>query len=101
VPILVEGPSKVQQKQRRHSHAPVSGQTLDGHAPGNSAALAEGEEAATMQLTGRTTCDRIVVFEGGRQLVGRMVNVVVYEATAFTLFGVLAPPPAAPDVYVL
>jgi hypothetical protein len=41
------------------------------------------------------------VFEGRPELVGRMVKVVVYEATAFTLFGAVADVPAVPDVYAL
>jgi tRNA-2-methylthio-N6-dimethylallyladenosine synthase len=39
------------------------------------------------QLTGRTTCDRIVVFAGHSHLVGRLVNVLVEDASAVTLFG--------------
>jgi hypothetical protein len=40
-----------------------------------------------VQLTGRTPSDHIVVFGGNERLVGRTVNVVVEEATSFTLFG--------------
>jgi tRNA-2-methylthio-N6-dimethylallyladenosine synthase len=39
------------------------------------------------QLTGRTTCDRIVVFEGPERLIGEVVPVVVEDASAVTLFG--------------
>ncbi|MHC5541725.1 tRNA (N6-isopentenyl adenosine(37)-C2)-methylthiotransferase MiaB [Singulisphaera rosea] len=39
------------------------------------------------QLTGRTTCDRIVVFDGHERLVGRIVPVRIEDATAVTLFG--------------
>ncbi len=39
------------------------------------------------QLTGRTACDRIAVFDGPERLVGRMVRVVVEDASAVTLFG--------------
>ncbi len=39
------------------------------------------------QLTGRTTCDRIVVFEGHERLTGRFVDVKVEEVTVMTLFG--------------
>ena len=61
VEILVEGPSKTSRK-----HA---------------------EDGLLVQLTGRTACDRIVVFEGPRSLVGRIVPVEIYQTTAFTLFG--------------
>ena len=39
------------------------------------------------QLTGRTRCDRIVVFEGPERLLGRVVRVVVEDASAVALFG--------------
>ena len=39
------------------------------------------------QLTGRTACDRIAVFAGPERLVGRVVRVVVEDASAVTLFG--------------
>jgi tRNA-2-methylthio-N6-dimethylallyladenosine synthase len=39
------------------------------------------------QLTGRTACDRIVVFSGPDRLTGEIVRVVVEEASAVTLFG--------------
>jgi tRNA-2-methylthio-N6-dimethylallyladenosine synthase len=39
------------------------------------------------QLTGRTACDRIAVFDGTERLVGRMVRVAIEDASAVTLFG--------------
>jgi tRNA-2-methylthio-N6-dimethylallyladenosine synthase len=39
------------------------------------------------QLSGRTCCDRIVVFEGPESLIGEMVRVRVEDASAVTLFG--------------
>jgi len=39
------------------------------------------------QLTGRTSCDRIVVFDGHERLTGRFLKVSVEEVTAMTLFG--------------
>jgi len=61
VEVLVEGPSKT---SRKHAE--------DGH---------------VVQLTGRTVCDRIVVFEAPRSMIGTIVPVEVYEVTAVTLFG--------------
>jgi tRNA-2-methylthio-N6-dimethylallyladenosine synthase len=62
VEVLVEGPSKN--------------------------ALKHDEDAGLLvQLTGRTRTDHIVVFEGNRRLIGQTVDVLVEEATAFTLFG--------------
>jgi tRNA-2-methylthio-N6-dimethylallyladenosine synthase len=61
VQVLVEGPSK---KTARR----------DGWESGD-------------QLTGRTRCDRIVVFEGPERLVGELVRVLVEGASAVALFG--------------
>lgn len=59
VEILVEGPSKT---GRRHA-------------------------AAARQLTGRTPCDRIVVFDGPDDLIGQIVPIEIQQTSAFTLFG--------------
>ena len=47
------------------------------------------------QLTGRTHCDRIVVFEGPESLTGRMARVRIENASAVTLFGRVAEGQAA------
>lgn len=60
VEILVEGPSKTARRQ----------------SPG-----------APQQLVGRTVCDRIVVFNGPPNLVGRLLPVRIEKVDAFTLFG--------------
>ena len=41
----------------------------------------------TLQLTGRTHCDRIVVFDGNLRWVGRTMPIGIYDCTAFTLIG--------------
>jgi tRNA-2-methylthio-N6-dimethylallyladenosine synthase len=63
VEVLVEGPSKTFLK---------SSAELKDRLP---------------QLTGRTPTDHIVVFEGNNRLIGQTVEVLIREATAFTLFG--------------
>ena len=60
VDVLVEGPSK---KAR--------GASADG----------------IVQLTGRTSDDRIVVFDGHPRLVGEILPIGIYDCTAFTLMG--------------
>ncbi|MDR1959602.1 MAG: tRNA (N6-isopentenyl adenosine(37)-C2)-methylthiotransferase MiaB [Planctomycetaceae bacterium] len=52
---------------------------------GSGAAETASEE--TVQLTGRTPCDRIVVFDGPPRLAGRIITVNVVETAPFTLFG--------------
>ncbi len=65
VEVLVEGPSK----------------SAASKAPG------PGEFG---QLVGRTTCDRIVVFDGPGRLVGQLLPVEVEGVSAVTLFGRVA-----------
>ncbi len=70
VEVLVEGPSK-------RSDAAVN--DLSGGEP-----VTEG---TPIQLTGRTHCDRIVVFDGTKRLVGQIIPIGIYEISAFTLMG--------------
>ena len=62
VQVLVEGPSKK-----------VDLETVQPGTP--------------MQLTGRTHCDRIVVFDGTERLVGQTMAIGIYDVTAHTLIG--------------
>ncbi len=59
--VLVEGPSKAARKR--------------------------SDDGEITQLTGRTVCDRIVVFDGPRRLIGRILPVRIERVDAFTLFG--------------
>ncbi len=68
VEVLVEGPSKTEER-RGHDHSHDGG---DGHA---------------LQLTGRTMCDRIVVFDGNPRQIGQTLPITIYDANAHTLFG--------------
>jgi tRNA-2-methylthio-N6-dimethylallyladenosine synthase len=63
VEVLVEGPSKSAKKQ--------------------------GAEDGPTQLVGRTSCDRIVVFDGNERLTGTFARVSVHDASAVTLFGAI------------
>lgn len=102
VEVLVEGPSK-------RSDAPMnrrSGHDSDmatGQGPGDfdfastSGINERGDShlyshdsisaGAPIQLTGRTHCDRIVVFEGTTRLIGQMMRIGVYDVSPFTLMG--------------
>jgi tRNA-2-methylthio-N6-dimethylallyladenosine synthase len=67
---------------------PLIGQTLEILVEGPSkTSLKRAEEGPVVQLTGRDSCDRIVVFDGPRELVGAIVPVEITEANPFTLFG--------------
>jgi tRNA-2-methylthio-N6-dimethylallyladenosine synthase len=84
VTVLVEGPSKSAEKESERGGDAESGEHPDH-----------------LQLTGRTNCDRIVVFEGNRRQVGRFLPVVVYDANAHTLFGEVATRHVGPEVFGL
>ena len=40
-----------------------------------------------LQLTGRTHCDRIVVFDGSPRLIGQTLPIGIYEVSGLTLMG--------------
>ena len=68
VEVLVEGPSKTAKK---------------GVLP------LVGASSCQTQLTGRTPCDRIVIFDGPTSLTGTLARVRITESAPFTLFGSL------------
>ena len=70
VEVLVEGPSK---------RADAAVNDLSGGQPVTA--------GTPFQLTGRTHCDRIVVFDGTSRLVGQVIPIGVYEVGPFTLMG--------------
>ncbi len=74
VEILVEGTSKSAMK------LPL----LDGAAEFPEAV---SDSNSIIQLTGRTPCDRIVVFDGPRSLIGNLQKVRITDSSPFTLFG--------------
>jgi tRNA-2-methylthio-N6-dimethylallyladenosine synthase len=76
VEVLVEGPSK-------RSEAPVN--QVDR--PSSSPPPQSMEAGTPIQLTGRTHCDRIVVFDGTSRLVGQTIPIGIYDVSAFTLIG--------------
>ena len=59
------------------------------------------EGGDVLQLIGRTHCDRIVVFDGNRRQIGQLLDVAVYDANAFTLFGSVITSHVGPEVYSL
>ncbi|MEL7498704.1 MAG: tRNA (N6-isopentenyl adenosine(37)-C2)-methylthiotransferase MiaB [Planctomycetota bacterium] len=70
VHVLVEGPSK-------RSDVKVNDRS-------NGKPRTDG---TPIQLTGRTHCDRIVVFDGTSRLVGQTIPIGIYEVAAHTLIG--------------
>jgi len=79
VEILVEGPSKASLKHADDETGP----------------------RPTLQLTGRTLCDRIVVFEGNRRQIGQLLNVTIVDCLPNTLLGEVVTHQFGPDVFSL
>lgn len=113
VQILVEGPSKSAARRAAREGLPADGGALlqlphrstgqhlgqrhdhdhdhDHHAADVSPeslqhASAEAARLAT-QLTGRTSCDRIVVFDGNPRLTGSLAEIEIHDCTSTTLLG--------------
>jgi tRNA-2-methylthio-N6-dimethylallyladenosine synthase len=72
VEVLVEGPSKN--------------------------ASRDAKAGPIQQLTGRTPCDRIVVFDGNERQVGRILPVAIYDNLPHTLLGNIVTEHIGPDV---
>jgi len=77
--ILVEGLSKTAQKETARKQAERQSADHDHDH--------DRDPHGPVQLTGRTRCDRIVVFEGNPRLIGRMVNTNIEDCTSTTLIG--------------
>jgi len=95
VRVLVEGPSKASRKQanRERADREQANHDHDSHD--------HNKEPHLLQLTGRTNCDRIVVFNGQPRLIGRFLPITIYDTTAFTLFGEVVTEHVGPEVYSL
>jgi len=122
VEVLVEGPSKASRKQARQKreaeYAASQLSILDNpphdHSSHNRSAASDsahdhaGEATDDLptptgpqQLTGRTRCDRIVVFDGNPRQIGQLLPIAIYDTDAFTLFGTVVTRHVGPEVYQL
>jgi tRNA-2-methylthio-N6-dimethylallyladenosine synthase len=106
VTVLVEGPSKSASKRAARESQPselvallpIAGQDSMAHSAHGHDHDHDGEpqtiqhaspEAArlAMQLTGRSECDRIVVFDGNPRLIGTAADIEIHDCTSTTLMG--------------
>jgi tRNA-2-methylthio-N6-dimethylallyladenosine synthase len=55
--------------------------------PSDRAKNRQEDNGDLVQLTGRTPCDRIVVFDGNPRLSGQIISVAIYDISPHTLFG--------------
>ena len=88
VEILVEGPSKVSRKKTETGDCPDFGHHRGAMIDNENGTVPFTPEIA--QLVGRTVCDRIVVFDGPRELIGKILPVKIEKADAFTLVGAVS-----------
>ena len=72
VEVLVEGPSKLAQRRQ--------------------------EPGQLCQMTGRTHCDRIVVWDGHQRQAGELLPVLIHDASSHTLFGSVETIEAGPEL---
>ena len=86
VEVLVEGLSKNEQKASiRRQPADDADDTISRLTPDARPNAPDARQVK--QLTGRTRCDRIVVFDGNPRLAGSIVQAEVDDCTATTLIG--------------
>ncbi|HAY82169.1 MAG TPA: tRNA (N6-isopentenyl adenosine(37)-C2)-methylthiotransferase MiaB [Planctomycetaceae bacterium] len=79
------------------------GQTVDVlvEGPSKKAAKQADSSGPLVQMTGRTHCDRIVVWEGNRRQAGQIMPVTIYEARAHTLFGEVLTEHCGPELFTV
>lgn len=100
VEILVEGPSRATEKREAAEERAASGNPERDHFHNHErdhghdhdhdhdhGSCGHDAPAGPQQLTGRTLCDRIVVFDGNPRLAGELVTVRVEDCTPTTLIG--------------
>lgn len=69
--------------------------------PSKKAAKLHDSSSPIVQMTGRTHCDRIVVWEGNQRQAGEVMPVTIYEARAHTLFGEVVTEHCGPEVFTV
>ena len=93
----MEGPSKresrgIAQEETLYAECEQTDPVEDSGAPISTSVeelISSAKNSGLVQMTGRTPCDRIVVFNGTRDLAGTFQRVKIVEAAPFTLFGTL------------
>ena len=93
---------QIQNRISEEDNQPKIGRQYDVLVEGPSkSALKRDSDGPTLQLTGRTMWDHIVVFEGTHRQIGQILPVTIYDANAFTLFGEVVTEHVGPEVYAL
>jgi tRNA-2-methylthio-N6-dimethylallyladenosine synthase len=78
----------VQNRIAKEENAKMLGQEVQVLVEGPSKKAADSDpESPVVQMTGRTPCDRIVVFDGNRRQAGQLLDVHVDDVSSHTLIG--------------
>jgi tRNA-2-methylthio-N6-dimethylallyladenosine synthase len=78
---------EVQNRIAKEDNQKFVGQTVEVLVEGPSKKQKGDESSPVLQMTGRTPCDRIVVFDGNQRQVGRLMNIQIDDASSHTLIG--------------
>ncbi len=94
VEILVEGPSKAQSKMNPSNNDSCNDLSNDSSNDSSKTIPLQNlrlplfnPNGQSIQLTGRTPCDRIVVFDGLKSQTGTFQKLKITDSAPFTLFG--------------
>lgn len=77
----------VQDAIAKEDNLTLIGQSVEVLVEGPSKKASKDENAHVVQMTGRTSCDRIVVFDGNRRQAGQFLNIQIDDASCHTLIG--------------
>jgi tRNA-2-methylthio-N6-dimethylallyladenosine synthase len=92
----------LQNKISAEDNLKLLGRTFDVLIEGPSVKAAKNnDDGPTLQLVGRTHCDRIVVFAGNRRQIGQILPVTIYDSLAHTLIGSVVTDECGPEVHSL
>ena len=77
----------IQDAIAKEDNAKLIGQTVEVLVEGPSKKGRKAADAHVVQMTGRTHCDRIVVFDGNRRQAGQFLQIQIDDASSHTLVG--------------
>lgn len=94
---------KIQNAISQEDNERFLGQTVDVLVEGPSKAARNApDDQLLVQMSGRTHCDRIVVFDGNRRQAGQIMPIAIHDASSHTLFGsVVTAQEVSSEVYSL
>jgi tRNA-2-methylthio-N6-dimethylallyladenosine synthase len=93
----------IQNEISEADNQPFLGRQVEVLVEGLSKAAEKHDDPAAqqVQLTGRTRCDRIVVFDGNRRQIGQVLPIAIVDANAHTLFGTVVTQHVGPELFTL